>query len=87
VTAATMDIFRTEMAQRAMQAVWHAVYPNEDDEPTPASLRFIDRVIATALEDSLPIGRRLERLENMLGLYLRMHGPRLSARAPVLKLV
>jgi hypothetical protein len=85
-TEATMNGFRHKMAQRAMQACWEAVYP-DDDEPTHASIRFIDHVIATAREDSLPIGRRLERLENMLGLYLRMHGPRLSARAPVLKLV
>ncbi len=89
MTTDTMDGFRSELAQRAMQACYRAVYPTEDVEPTPASLRFIDCVIDVARDASLPIGRRIERLENLLAHYLRMHAsaaPGTGSR-PVLKTV
>jgi hypothetical protein len=80
-----IDDFRSYLAQCAMQACWHAVYPSEDDEPTAASIRFIDHVISVARDGSLPLGRRIERLENLLTHYLRTQGSRFQA--PVLKLV
>jgi hypothetical protein len=82
--AASIDEFRYEVARRAVQACWEAIYPN-DDEPTYASIAFIDHALATAKNGNLSLARRIERLENLLAHYLRTQGSRRSA--PALKLV
>jgi hypothetical protein len=86
---AIIDEFRYEVARRAVQACWRAVYPNgDDDEPTYASIAFIDHALATAKDGNLSLGRRLERLENMLGNYLRTNSAVVSSTArPALELV
>jgi hypothetical protein len=83
----TVEAFQSKVARRAMQACYEAIYPNDED-PTAASLRFIDEVIAIAQDETLPISRRIERLENRLSQYLRTNSVAAPQRVrPELKLV
>jgi hypothetical protein len=82
--------FRRGVSRHAMQAAWVAVFGTENltDDPSAASIRFIDEVIVIAGDESLPIGRRIERLENRLAQYLKINSVAAPQRArPDLKLV
>jgi hypothetical protein len=59
-----LAVFRHELAKRAMQGCWRAVYGTEDIEPTAASLKFIDRVIDLKSDEFSSVFLRRLRFED-----------------------